>query len=212
MRWIKVNKEAAIQPTSGTYKAWKEQIAKEGRHQCVYCAIHEALFGGVRNFHIEHYKPKSIFKQLENDIKNLFYSCPVCNTFKGDAWPDDPKDDHSNSSFPDPSKVDYNELFEVDFSSGLLKGKFSASTYMIESLNLNRPQLILERKTFAAFQKVRSVADSRNDVLLLLSKIQDHAKRDYFFNRLVQIYGKLIELSIELRRLRPYESDDLARQ
>lgn len=104
---------------TGKYSDWKPILAEEGFHQCVYCALPDATFG-ERNFHVEHYKPKSRakFKHLENDIRNLFYACPACNVFKSDSWPRAPKKDHSVEAYPDPSKCDYCELFKLDEASG----------------------------------------------------------------------------------------------
>ena len=104
MNWKLVNKDPTTQPKRGTYSDWKEQIAQECYNQCVYCSIHESQFGGINNFHIDHFRPKSIFKNLENDICNLFYSCPICNRFKSDDWPNEPNLD--TISYPDPSNID----------------------------------------------------------------------------------------------------------
>jgi len=105
MNWKRIPKENTIQPEKGKYSDWKDILADEGYNQCVYCTIHEGSFGR-RNYHVEHYKPKGLkqFKHLENIITNLFFSCCICNCFKGDFW-EDPADDHSISGFPDPSKL-----------------------------------------------------------------------------------------------------------
>jgi hypothetical protein len=72
MRWRRIPKEKYQAPQKGTYSDWKPQLAKEGFQQCVYCAVGEPAFGGFRNFHVEHYRPKKKFAQLENDYANLF--------------------------------------------------------------------------------------------------------------------------------------------
>ena len=59
MEWFKIFKENSVQPKTGKYSDWKEIIADECKHQCVYCALSESRFGGIRNFHVEHYRPKS---------------------------------------------------------------------------------------------------------------------------------------------------------
>jgi hypothetical protein len=68
MKWKLVPKRGSSQPTTGTYIDWKSLLANEGFHQCVYCALPDAALGGERNFHVEHYKPKSKakFRHLEN--------------------------------------------------------------------------------------------------------------------------------------------------
>ena len=95
MKWFRIPKENSKQPKSGKYSDWKARIAEECKHQCVYCAISESRFGGIRNFTIEHYRPKKRpeFSHLVNDIKNLYLACPICNTFKGNDWPAEPKKD-----------------------------------------------------------------------------------------------------------------------
>src|SRR5690606_2049579 len=116
--------ESTELPKHGSkYSDWKPELAREGFHQCVYCTISDASFGGIRNFHVEHYKPKGLaqFAHLENDFSNLFYACAICNTFKSDDWTD-PVDDYSVGCYPDPSKKSYAELFNVDYSSAVVDG------------------------------------------------------------------------------------------
>jgi len=43
--------------------------------------------GGAAAFHIDHYKPKKHFPELETVYGNLFYCCATCNVFKGAYWP-----------------------------------------------------------------------------------------------------------------------------
>ena len=65
MNWIIIVKDPERLPRRGNYRnqEWKQQLAEKGHNQCVYCAIHENIMGGIRNFHVEHYRPKSIFKK-----------------------------------------------------------------------------------------------------------------------------------------------------
>ncbi|MCX5795035.1 MAG: hypothetical protein NTY77_06045 [Elusimicrobia bacterium] len=150
MRWFRVDKAIAVRPNGGTYKDWKPHLRQEAQYQCVYCAIHEACFGGERNFHVEHFKPKSRFKTLINRYDNLFYSCAICNTFKGSQWPGHVGNNFSLVGFIDPSKVDYCAIFSVDAHAGLLSAGNNAGRFMIEQLYLNRPQLLSERRIASA--------------------------------------------------------------
>jgi hypothetical protein len=134
------------QPLSGTYSEWKPQIAVACFNQCVYCAISESSYGGLDNFHVEHYRPKSKFDELELKIENLYLACAICNRFKSDDWPNEPKEDHSCVGYPDPALCDYNNLFAIDPDKFTLAGAHVASRYVIERLYLNRPQLIRERR------------------------------------------------------------------
>lgn len=148
MNWKRIPKENTEQPIKGTYKDWKPILASEGFHQCVYCSISEADFGGIRNFHVEHFRPKrnKRFSKLENVISNLFYSCAICNCFKSNDWPNDPNPELNIACYPDPSVVDYSNIFDIDINTALLDGKNVASKYILNKLFLNRPQLIINRR------------------------------------------------------------------
>jgi len=144
MAWFRVDKAATAVPAAGSYKSWKGDLRIEGKYQCVYCAIGEPLFGGERNFHVEHYRPKKLFDDLVNAFSNLFYCCAICNSFKGSDWPEDPLEDLSNSAYPDPSATDYSEVLSVD--GGVVSSQVVAGKYLIERLNLNRAQLVMIRR------------------------------------------------------------------
>ena len=114
---------------------------------CIYCTISDAHYGGIRNFHVEHYRPKSRFKGLEHIYSNLFYACAICNTFKGNDWPDEPKPESFDYiHYPDPSVTDYSKLFVVDPDTAMVSGVNVAARYLVEQLHLNRPQILRNRK------------------------------------------------------------------
>lgn len=165
-----IHKDPATQPKTGVYSDWKTQISVECYNQCVYCTIHENKWGGLDNFHVEHYRPKSIqaFKHLINDICNLFLSCPVCNRFKSDDWPDDP--DLDKPSYPDPSITDYGTIFKLGNTTFTIGGTCVSANYVIERLYLNRPQLIYERRETELKNKEKALFD---EVVELASKIND---------------------------------------
>lgn len=155
--WHRVDKSKSSPPKSGTYSDWKPLLADEANHQCVYCAIRESSFGGLRNFHVEHYRPKKKFPALINEFSNLFFACAICNTFKGDDWPRDPESNHGVPSYPNPAEIHYSELFQIDRRFGRVTGQFVAAVYIEERLYLNRPQLIAERRTEFLYQKIQEL-------------------------------------------------------
>lgn len=142
MRWQRIDKESTVWPTEGGYRDWKEMLREEGGYRCVYCCIPEPSFGGYRNFHVEHFRPKKPFVDRVNDYGNLFYACAVCNAFKSNDWPAEP--DRETPSYLDPSQVDLDDVFSVD-GDGMVAGNCVAAKYMVERLNLNRRQLQFER-------------------------------------------------------------------
>jgi len=143
MNWKKIDNSVRIQ-NKGVYNDWKQQIADDCYNQCVYCSIHEGPWGGIDHYHIDHFRPKSKFSELEHIISNLYYSCPVCNRFKSDSWENEP-DDLNQICYPDPSEYDYSELFTMN-NSFILEGKYTSSKYVVNRLFLNRAQLIYERR------------------------------------------------------------------
>jgi 5-methylcytosine-specific restriction endonuclease McrA len=212
MKWKRILKENTAQPASGVYSDWKYILAEEGFHQCVYCALHDATFG-ERNFHVEHYKPKSHpkFKHLEHSIKNLFYACPICNIFKGDSWPRAPRKDHSVEAYPNPSKYDYCDLFDVEESNGEITGKFPASKYLVVRLHLNREQLVTERRIYHNDNRMNilfTYFESVNNKLIDAIKSGDETALAYF-SRLQSLYKELCVLEKEYRRTPTYSSEQM---
>ena len=146
MQWPKLVGKSRNQPVKGQWHQWKQNIADHCGGQCIYCAISEARFGGIRNFHVEHFRPKIRFSTLENDIHNLYLACAICNVLKSDDWPREPGTDHSAAAYPDPAVADYNLLFTVSHVTHELDSATVAGKYVIERILLNRAQLILERR------------------------------------------------------------------
>ncbi len=144
MNWKIIEKLKRVQ-NKGVYTDWKQQISDDCFNQCVYCSIHENPWGGIDHYHIEHFRPKSKFGELEHIITNLYHACPICNKFKSDDWPNEPND-LDQVCYPDPSDHDYSTLFNLDENNFTLIGKYKAAIYLINQLYLNRPQLIYERR------------------------------------------------------------------
>lgn len=207
MKWKRIPKENSTQPATGKYSDWKHLLAEEGFHQCVYCALHDATFG-ERNFHVEHYKPKSNrrFKHLEDIFSNLFYACPVCNVFKSDSWPGAPKKDHSVEAYPDPSKCDYSNLFKVVNRTGQIKGQFVASRFLIARLHLDREQLVTERRIFHNDEQMIKLmsffADTKDNLLTKAKQGQNEAID--FISRLLDLYTDMQILHLKYRQTPSY--------
>ena len=206
MNWKIIIKDPKKQPSKGVYSDWKEQISKECFYQCVYCTIHEAQFGGINNYHIDHYKPKSIFPKLENDICNLFYACPICNRFKSDDWPNEP--DLSLVCYPDPSKTDYAILFELD-NDFQINGKYVSSRYLILRLFLNRAQLIMERREEI---KVRIATNLMKELQQSIDGIADLEEANEAYKSLINIQNRIQELWELRKKIRPYELKDIRKK
>jgi hypothetical protein len=209
MKWFRIPKESSPRPQNGNYYyQWKEHLSYESKQQCVYCAININSFGGIRNFHVEHYKPKARnkFPELENDYNNLFFACSICNCFKSDDWPNEPSPKLDNSSFPDPSKVDYSDILSYN-NQLLVESKYITGKYIIQKLFLNRPQLVLERKGFYLNQEL--VVESEK-----LKEIGVQLKKKYGSNPMIDSMITMINTTILLiqgKYINPYTADQIER-
>lgn len=199
MSWFLIAKPRTA-PLGAKYKEWKPSLRVEGRHQCVYCSVREASFGGYRNFHVEHYRPKSEFVDLTNDYFNLYYACSICNAFKSDVWPGDPLPDLSNEAFPDPSIYNYSDLISVD-NNHVASGNNLAAMYTIERLFLNRPQLLVERKVRALEVRMRRLVDRATAYLV--------AEGDK--GELTLALADAVRVLLDMRDVAPYEPGDIRR-
>jgi len=213
MRWTLIQKIPNPE-LEGNYRnpAVKEHLRQEGEFRCVYCAIHESKLGGVRIFHVEHYRPKSRdeFKHLEHVLSNLFYVCPICNSFKSDTWPAEPTPTFDNASYPDPSVTDYSVLFEVR-ADGEVEGLNPASRYIVSQLYFNRPQLILERRQFALNEELENLNQNQSGLMDALKNRGD-AQSVIYITQLAEINQQLTGLLLELQSLPLYEPNDVRRQ
>lgn len=208
MRWVKISKDPNFRPPAGTYKTWKRALSVEGKQQCCYCAIHESRFGGFRNFHVEHYRPKSIFKTLVDDYGNLLYVCAVCNSFKGNSWPSDENPAiavaPNDTGYLSPILFDYNMVIEVD-GAFHVTSESKAAQYMIERVFLNRPQLVLMRRLASTQAKVLQAVD-------LITKLADEdGISGELYKRIVKLNAAATHAMNDLLMAIPYQPDDLER-
>lgn len=213
MRWKIVQKIPGFQPTEGKYSDWKVFLSEEAEHQCVYCSIHESSMGGIRNFHVEHYRPKSKFQDLTNTYLNLFYACPICNTFKSDDWPNEPPLDNGFSTiyYPDPSKLDYGQLFNVDTATGLISGNNVTGLYIEQKLYLNRPQLITDRKLLISINRSSVILNQSED---LLRELKKHTQSQGVIELLIELctcLTDIIKIKDKITTSIPYRLEETKR-
>ncbi|MEG1739991.1 MAG: HNH endonuclease [Akkermansia sp.] len=83
----------------------KEKLKKIHNGKCVYC---EQI---IEQFHIEHYRPKSIYYWLAFSWDNLLLACPVCNQEKLDAFP------LEGSPSIEPPKIINNKDIKIKFNN-----------------------------------------------------------------------------------------------
>jgi hypothetical protein len=208
MNWCIIDKSKTVQPTVGKYNDWKPQLAEEGLFHCVYCAIMDTRLGGIRNFHVEHYRPKSLFPDLCQVITNLFYACPICNVFKSNDW-HDVTDNFEDIFYPDPSTFDYKVLFEMD-EGGVLFGKNKTGAYIINKLGLNRNQLIIDRQFTVLLKAYNDMKIEYREIRDKLIGINSSESR-VILQKMVDAFDVVIDKKDHMYEAAPYKFKDTKR-
>jgi hypothetical protein len=207
VKWKLIKKAAP--PVGGTYKDWKGQLADEGGHQCVYCTIHEAGFGGYRNFHVEHFRPRRHFPLLTDQYGNLFYACAICNSLKGDDWPCGSRLGPHIACYPDPSRTSYADVLGVRWTTGRALGRTRAGRFVLERLYLNRPQLVMERRAFSLQRALlREAAAVRGLIERPIGPTRKNGKK---LTEVIRLFETGMRLMAKYNRVRPYLAADVNR-
>jgi hypothetical protein len=204
MEWPIMLGRSRSQPTSGSWNQWKTEIAGDCQERCIYCAIHEGSFGGLRNFHVEHFRPKSLFKDLENDIGNLYLACSICNILKGDDWPNEPHVSCAVDAYPDPRHVDYNTVIELSDATSEISAKNRSAAYLIERLVLNRGQLIRQRRLAGLFAYLDEIAEWAKGVF-------EREEDPEVLASLGLLFADVMKWTVAIPRTRPYGPGDVVR-
>lgn len=109
------------------YRKYKPYLREDFKKRCGYVNCSDFWFGGSRTFHIDHFKPKSKFPDLEMTYSNLVYCCSYVNILKTD----------DDEEYLDPCDINYNEHFERDNEGTIYPKKESdRAKYMYEKLKL----------------------------------------------------------------------------
>ena len=173
-----VRKEAP--PQQRKYQDYKAYLRRDFLYRCAYCLIHEGHFGGLRNYHVDHFCPKRKFPGLALVYKNLYYSCSICNTVKGDVWPS--QDQLSTGyCFTDPCQENpYEHHFHAQ-GNGILRFLTNAGKYTLEHLRLNRQQLVNHRRrqtdVLEKCREVRDLVDSLSIRVDLAKRIREQLEQ-----------------------------------
>lgn len=136
-------------PPDGRPHGWyKDCLRLDFEFRCAYCLIHEADYQGHESFQVDHFRPKSKFRDLERTYSNLYYACILCNKTnrKGANWPSEEEADRGER-FVDPCSEDWEEHVEFR-EDGSARPLTPAGRYSERVLGLNRSQLRAHRQEF----------------------------------------------------------------
>lgn len=151
--------------TYTNYRNYKEYLRTDFSKRCGYCDDLDYYNGGMRGYHIDHFKPKSKFKDLENIYSNLIYSCPYCNLSKHDDWPAGKSTTNikNNKGYIDPCDSSYSTQHFSRSKTGKIIPNTEVAKYMYRKLKLGlkRHQLIwLKEIVYIQLKELKMLIDA----------------------------------------------------
>ena len=174
-----------------SYSYYREHIAADCQHRCVYCDAHANEVGGSEAMQLDHFRPESFeeFVALINEPLNLHYACGRCNLLKSNHWPARCTDGTHNGrdGFIDPFVEDRLHYFKMA-TNGEISALKSPARYMIRLLRLDREFLRKLRQIRQLRERLREkVAAIR--ACLKMGEIPDVAELDDTFAAVEALLG-----------------------
>jgi uncharacterized protein (TIGR02646 family) len=120
------------------YKDIKNKLMDKFHGHCAYCG--KKLSSNI-DANIEHFKPKSVYPDLEFEPSNLLLSCRECNVIKSNHFP---LNESGSPLLLNPNQDDLSKHIKQS-KNGILEGISERGKSMIAVLRLNRESLIEQR-------------------------------------------------------------------
>lgn len=125
-------------PEGNTYREYKHLLREDFHQRCGYCGDHD--YFRETFYEVDHFVPKQLATERENDYSNLVYSCRSCNNSKRAKWPtgDTSKPNNGKEGWIDPVEQAYASQFDrlVD---GSIFPKTDLGHWMWKALTLGNP-------------------------------------------------------------------------
>lgn len=118
------------------YQDARNILEEDFQFVCGYCGKNGKVMR--EKFHIDHFVPRSLDRERENDYYNLVLACPKCNLSKSDKWPTrDKRCSHNEEEgFVDPASDEYDKHMQRD-EDGFVVGVTSVGKSMCNMLHLD---------------------------------------------------------------------------
>jgi hypothetical protein len=139
--------EDKLKPTTEIVQKFQRQslhkfrtaLIDEFQNKCAYCS---SKLGLTSQAEIDQFYPISLYPDKAYEMENLLLACSVCNWTKSNSFPLD-KDGYPLLLNPRVDKFSDHMRIEKDGTATSLSERGRAT---IDTLNLNRPALVEERK------------------------------------------------------------------
>jgi len=134
---LHIDKIGRISNFSINQRTIRIELMELSQHHCMFCDC--ILHLSEYTPHIEHFKPKNIFPNLESTWHNLFVSCPKCNSNKGNKYPTlkPLKPDTKDYSFDYWFEINW-KTYEINPNSLRSEAEKNRAKITIEWLGLNK--------------------------------------------------------------------------
>ena len=212
-------------PKYKVYTSYRKYLRKASNYSCAYCTISESESPGA-TFNIEHFRPQKFFPELSNKCENLRYSCPRCNSYKGDLWISElngckRKCDECkqrvcknnierfvNSLSEEPSKM----IFLGKDDKLYAYNEYKPANYTIKYLRLNRAQLVKLRHIRRFMESwLLELENKREKAIGYLENIRERKQifsttKGSSLSKKEKLYGDVVETMYEMMLLQAEQS------
>lgn len=137
----------AVPPSTG-YRKYRACLRWDFGFRCAFCLVHEIdLFKhgaeGMGLTTVEHFEPRSLAPELENDYANCFYACSLCNRSRSNLPRLSPT---SAARLLDPTVDEWGSHFRIYNDSLLPEGSDANAEYTRDAYDLNEPRKVAMRQ------------------------------------------------------------------
>ena len=148
-----------VKLTEKRYRKALPELRRDFGDRCAYCMKHLATESEMQ---VEHFDPRQKKDKIQN-YSNLFLAGAHCNGAKHDAWPTKEEQELGCRFLNCCEEQDYDGVIFEDPETHLLVGTSVAARYHIETIDLNDPGLVAERKK--RFQIAKTILSLKERVL-----------------------------------------------
>lgn len=142
------NKGDGFQPSLSMTLSQRNSLAQRFNHACGYCGTTEIETGA--RLTVDHFQPTSY--DGADAEENWVYCCFACNVFKHNYWSQE-----VDSALLRPLQDHFSQHYQQR-DDGILAPLTQRGRVHIETLHLNRPQLVEKRRRQVAFHAERQRA------------------------------------------------------
>lgn len=145
--------------TTTKYRKALPELRRDFEDRCAYCMRH---IGTATEMEVDHFDPRRKKDKIQV-YANLFLSDGHCNGAKSDKWPTAEEEECGCRFLNCCDEQDYNKVIFEDPETHELVGTTPAAIYHIETIDLNDPDLIAERKhRYDSLLKLKGLIGNRS--------------------------------------------------